>query len=582
VKIQTRTLLIIGVMLFALIFILAIVAQYVVMSSYSAVEAQESATNVRLVTGLIQSDIETLGESIHSLAVSDAANQYMAGNNPGYLQSQIETPSFRENMQVDGVLFYSTSGTLVSSAWFGDQGTEASNLSRETIAYISANPDLLPDPSGVFPSGVKRQQGLILLPGGPVMVAMHTILSGSAGGDTPSHGTFVVIRSFNQERITALQQNVNLPIRISALGHPVAGGSPVTAPLSKPGDLPVTYRIENESTITGSTLITDIRNRPILLLEVETPRHLHQQALSSMNFILISFILIGVFCAIATVLLMDRYIITHLIDLDRRMKDIGKRRDLSGRIPLTGDDEISSLKCSLNLMLADLENNQEALAEANRRANLYLDINLDVLTYEILNSTIAIRAYTELIADNGGKENERYVSRIIDIISRDREVIKNIETISSIYKTPPACVPVNLEDIIKKGSISFPAVNIRCEQCAVTVLADEKLEMVFFNIISNSVKYGGPQTEITISTRPIDNETLEISVTDTGKGISDTMKPLVFDRFMKDTDRRGSYGLGLHIVKMLIEAYGGRVRADDRVAGHRDQGAAIRFTLKKG
>jgi signal transduction histidine kinase len=422
---------------------------------------------------------------------------------------------------------------------------------------------------------------MILLPDGPVIIAMHTILPGNAGGVAASHGTFVVVRAFNPERIAVLQNKVHLPIRITPLDTPADERNSVIVPSSNGASLPVSNRIENESIITGSTQILDIRNRPILLLEVQTPRHMHEQALSSMSFILISFLIISVFCAFLIGLLLHRYIIIHLIDLDSRMKDIGKRRDLSGRIPVSGDDEITSLKSSLNQMLQELENNQMALAEANRRANLYLDIYLDVLSYEILNSTIALRSYADFIADNGGEENLQYVSRIIAIIDRDREVIKNIQTISSIYKTPPSLVPVDLEKIITRVTVTLPDAKIRCEGCAITVFADDNMEIVFHNILRNSIKYGGPDVGITISTRQAGPDMVEISVTDTGKGITDSMKPLIFDRFMKDSDHRSSYGLGLHIVKMLIVAYGGKIWADDRVPGQPGLGAAIRFTLKK-
>jgi signal transduction histidine kinase len=70
-------------------------------------------------------------------------------------------------------------------------------------------------------------------------------------------------------------------------------------------------------------------------------------------------------------------------------------------------------------------------------------------------------------------------------------------------------------------------------------------------------------------------------VIDTGKGIPDDMKTQIFNRFLKGPDKRSSYGMSLHIVKMLIEAYGGRIWADDRVPGHPERGAVIRFTLKK-
>ena len=68
-------------------------------------------------------------------------------------------------------------------------------------------------------------------------------------------------------------------------------------------------------------------------------------------------------------------------------------------------------------------------------------------------------------------------------------------------------------------------------------------------------------------------------VTDNGPGIPDGMKPQVFDRFARDSTVRSSYGLGLHIVKMLVESYKGKVWAGDRVEGDFTKGAAIHFTL---
>jgi signal transduction histidine kinase len=277
------------------------------------------------------------------------------------------------------------------------------------------------------------------------------------------------------------------------------------------------------------------------------------------------------------------------MNLDASMKEIGQRRDLSERLPASGDDEIASLRESLNEMLQELQDKEtelakrgELLAEANRKANLYLDIYLDVLTYEILNSTMSIRGYADLIRSGAGEKEGHFAQRIADIISRDTDVIRNIETISKIFKHPPARAPVSLDGTIQQVVNSFPGIAIRWQNSGMTVLADPMLSTVFHNIIANCVKFGGRDVEIHISTRDPGDGTVEISVTDTGRGIPDPAKAGVFDRFMQGSDKRSSYGLGLHIVKMLVEAYGGRVWADDRIPGQPEKGAAIRFTLIKG
>ncbi len=59
------------------------------------------------------------------------------------------------------------------------------------------------------------------------------------------------------------------------------------------------------------------------------------------------------------------------------------------------------------------------------------------------------------------------------------------------------------------------------------------------------------------------------------------MKPVIFDRFRKGRSSRSGKGLGLFIARTLVENYGGKIWAGDRVPGRWDKGAAIHFTLKK-
>jgi signal transduction histidine kinase len=307
-------------------------------------------------------------------------------------------------------------------------------------------------------------------------------------------------------------------------------------------------------------------------------------------YLIIVFVIIGGCYILITGMLMRRYIITPLTDLDAAMKKIGRRGDLSERLPAgEGDDEITSLKDSFNTMLGDLQDKEaeltrqgELLSEAHRKANMYLDIYLDVLTYEILNVTISLQAYAELIRESGDATNKEYADRITVALNRNLSVIRNIETISRIYKHPPVKTRVNLRTILERELNKFPDKNIRYNDGDIMVIADEMLGIVFHNIILNSLQFGNADLQIAISARELPDNTVEISVVDNGNGIADDMKPLIFDRFMKGSDKRSSYGLGLHIVKMLIDAYQGKVWADDRIAGEPEKGAAIRFTLQKG
>ena len=113
------------------------------------------------------------------------------------------------------------------------------------------------------------------------------------------------------------------------------------------------------------------------------------------------------------------------------------------------------------------------------------------------------------------------------------------------------------------------------------VWANPLLENVISNLISNSIKFGGMEVQIDIGVVETEN-TVTLSVTDNGIGIPDHLKLNIFDRFNQSSKSApGSRGLGLHIVKTLVNNYGGRVWAADRVPGKPGEGAAIKVILQK-
>ena len=157
-----------------------------------------------------------------------------------------------------------------------------------------------------------------------------------------------------------------------------------------------------------------------------------------------AFLFIGICYVLITELLFRRYMVNPLIDLDSKMLEVGRKRSLKTHLEVSGDDEIASLKTSFNRMLQDLAESQtelavksEQLAEANRKANMYLDIYLDVVTYEILNAINSLDGYAESDQKPGNEKEKDYAESILQILNRNRSVIRNIETISTIYKHPP-------------------------------------------------------------------------------------------------------------------------------------------------
>jgi two-component system, OmpR family, sensor histidine kinase KdpD len=107
-----------------------------------------------------------------------------------------------------------------------------------------------------------------------------------------------------------------------------------------------------------------------------------------------------------------------------------------------------------------------------------------------------------------------------------------------------------------------------------------EIDQVLSNLIENAVKYTPPETEILVSARPT-GEDVQVEVADRGPGVPATALPYLFtpfyriDRAERQGPRPGGTGLGLAVVKGLVEAHGGQVWAGNRQGG----GARFAFTL---
>jgi signal transduction histidine kinase len=107
----------------------------------------------------------------------------------------------------------------------------------------------------------------------------------------------------------------------------------------------------------------------------------------------------------------------------------------------------------------------------------------------------------------------------------------------------------------------------------------DRLQQVFWNLLSNAVKFTPPGGRITTSLRWSPRE-LEVSVSDTGMGISPSFLPYVFQRFRqgdaRPTREHQGLGLGLALVRHFVELHGGTVSADSKGPG---TGATFRVQL---
>ena len=228
-------------------------------------------------------------------------------------------------------------------------------------------------------------------------------------------------------------------------------------------------------------------------------------------------------------------------------------------------------------------------AEAANRAK---DEFLATVSHELRTPLTAILGWTRLLRTS--ELDATSLARGLDTIERNAKsqakLIEDILDVSRIVtgKLRIEVHPIELAPIIEmaidavRPAAEAKSINIRTsiDAAAVVLKGDpNRLQQVVWNLLANAVKFTPNGGDVHIELKH-NNEQAEIIVSDTGKGISPDFLPFVFDRFSQAeghiTRRHGGLGLGLAIVRHLVEMHGGSIRVESAGEG---QGATFTVEL---
>jgi signal transduction histidine kinase len=241
-------------------------------------------------------------------------------------------------------------------------------------------------------------------------------------------------------------------------------------------------------------------------------------------------------------------------------------------------EQVNQITQQNEVLEARVEMRTRQLVQSNEEVHLYLDI----MTHDINNTlTVALASadmLNEMLPPDHPTEHKVKVNRITTAIQKSVGIIARVSMISRVHDSDIPLGEISLDHEVLDAIGHYPDASIEYAETSLLVCADQFLSEVFVNLLGNSLKFGGPDVRVRVAVE-VGEEEVTISVEDNGPGISDLTKPKVFGRFARGEGQGSGSGLGLFIAASLVARYGGRIWADDRVAGSPEEGAAIRFTL---
>jgi len=183
------------------------------------------------------------------------------------------------------------------------------------------------------------------------------------------------------------------------------------------------------------------------------------------------------------------------------------------------------------------------------------------------------------------KESTLHVSRMIDNLltlsmSESGRIILNREKLALAQVVDEACDIMTV--LVEKKGVRLVKEGLE----NVFVYADKhSLMQIFLNLLDNAIKHTNPGDEISVSAKRVDEKDLELSVADSGVGISPENLEKIFERFHKVTrvgaTKKKGLGIGLDIVRNLVHLHGGEIKVESPVSDT-GKGAKFSFTLPQG
>lgn len=434
-KLRSKTLVLSGVIIVAMVLILLVISQFVFLNTYSDFENRYSQHVMKDEMTQFNQTISSMNQTANDWAHWDDAYSFVSGNNPSFITNNLPSSIF-SRLHMNLIMFVDDNGKIVYGKAYDLQTNQSMNLPQNFTSFTN-------DSAIIQHKNLEGLSGILNLPEGALLLISKPILNSHEQG--PVKGTLIMGRYLTREELTSF---VNIPNNtLSVAGYNNANNAPdlIKAQNSLSYNN-TTVQILGPNSVAAYILLKDIYGNPSLILKSEMARTLYNSYLNTVLYFIVSIILVGLLFMGLVLYYLDRNVLNRLDKIISDILDIGKKGDLKRRVKVSGDDELSDLASSINNTFHALQKSEKQLEDSEEKYRSIFENTgtAMIITDENMNITLANRIFQNILNPKGD-QIKRKLNWIEMLVPDDREKIKNYHKIDEKKDVNSAIIPKTYE-----------------------------------------------------------------------------------------------------------------------------------------
>ncbi|MCY6354297.1 EAL domain-containing protein [Clostridium sp. ZS2-4] len=348
-KLYTKIIKLTIVSIFTAICLIYFFSKILLIRNVNEIEFSKTLSNTTRVLHFIKKDMQALTSLNLEYSQWDETYEFMENHNKHFIDSNFsdDLNSFK-NLNISFLAFINNSGEIIFNKTITSTLYTSSdldhNVQRDIISRVNSF------------TNSKRFTGILIHNNLPIFISAQPVVKNDSSG--PVKGTFILVKYFDNQALKTLSADLDLNIKVQNYDKNILENTITYNPSNN------TYvKIKDKNTITGYALINDIFSAPALIITVDMPRDIYKTAENSLTLYLVILFVISLLCIILVITFLNKTIIKKILSIKTTVDEITNTGDLSHRLELKGNDEITELNKEINTMFETLQKSESKLIQ---------------------------------------------------------------------------------------------------------------------------------------------------------------------------------------------------------------------------